>query len=91
MSRKRYDLTWSGRLPGLPLVGEHLLLHVLDGPGSPGLVVQGALLEVSRAQPESYPGHEGALGGVEEEDGEEAGPHCAELPLTLPTENISSL
>ena len=54
-------------------------------------MVKGALLEVSRAQPESYPGHEGALGGVEEEDGEEAGPHCAELPLTLPTENISSL
>ena len=69
-------LTLPGRLPGFPLVGEHLLLHVLDCPGRPGLVVQRALLEVSSAQPESYPGHEGALRRVQEEDGEQAGPHA---------------
>ena len=64
-------LTLFRRLPRLPLVSEHLLLHVPHCPGRPGLVVQGALLEVSRAQPQSYPGHEGALAGLEEEEGEE--------------------
>merc|ERR1739846_21371 len=65
------ELSLFRRLPRLPLVSEHLLLHVPHCPGRPGLVVQGALLEVSRAQPQSYPGHEGTLAGLEEEEGEQ--------------------
>ena len=64
-------LTLFRRLPGLPLVSQHLLLHVPHRPGGPRLVVQGALLQVGRAQPQPYPGHEGALGGLEEEQGEQ--------------------
>merc|ERR1712226_1266967 len=84
------ELSLFRRLPGLPLVSEQLLLHVPDCPGSSRLVLQRALLEVSRAQPQSYPGHEGGPAGVEEEQGEQpagAGrPHCAraELSVTLP-------
>ena len=60
-------LTWFRRLPRFSLICHHLLLHVPDGPGLSGLVIQSTVVvNVSSSQPQSYPGHEGTLSRVEE-------------------------
>ena len=58
LSSNWWILTWLGRLPGLPLIGQHLRLHVPHGPGLPGLVLQGTVVMgvVGGAQSEAYPG-----------------------------------
>ena len=61
-------LTRFRRLPRFSFIGHHLLLHVPDSPGLPGLVVQGTVVvDVGGPQPQANSGHEGGLGRVEEE------------------------
>ena len=62
-----FQLTWFRRLPGFPLIRHHLFLHVPDGPGLPGFMIQCTLVvNVSSSQSQSYPGHQRTLGCVKE-------------------------